>query len=276
MSREHLSSVRARLRAEASQRGIDPRDLDLLLADSVGRPVSFVLAHGELEIDPEAIAASLKRRFAGEPLQYIRQRTDFYGREFYVDDRVLIPRPETELLVEAVLKLATRGARVIDVGCGSGAIAISIERERRDLRVVAVDVSPGAMAVTARNRDRLAARVRLAASDVLAAIDGEFDLIASNPPYIPSGQVPGLQVEVRDHEPHRALTPGATGTEIIDRLLEESCSRLASGGRIVLEIGFGQKALVSDLAKSHGYGVESVIPDLAGIPRTVVLSRHVE
>lgn len=276
MSREQLSSVRARLRTEASQRGIDPRDVDLLLADSVGKPVSFVLAHGELEIDPAAIGLRLKRRYAGEPLQYIRQSADFYGREFYVDDRVLIPRPETELLVEAVLKLARRGARVIDVGCGSGAIAISLEREQPDLRVVAVDVSPSALAVTARNRDRLGARVHLAASDVLAAINGRFDLIVSNPPYIPSGEIPGLQVEVRDHEPHRALTPGTTGTEIIDRLLEESRPRLASGGRIVLEIGFGQKTLVSDLAESHGYDVESVAADLAGTPRTVVLSRNVE
>jgi release factor glutamine methyltransferase len=276
MSRERLSSVRARLRAEASQRGLDPRDVDLLLADSVGRPVSFVLAHGELEIEPAPLAARLGRRYAGEPLQYIRQRADFYGREFYVDDRVLIPRPETELLVEVALKLATRGARVIDVGCGSGAIAISVERERPDLRVVAVDVSPASLAVTARNRDRLGARVHLAASDVLAAIDGKLDLVLSNPPYIPSGEIGGLQVEVRDHEPLRALTPGAKGTEIIDRLLEESRSRLAHGGRVVLEIGFGQKSLVRDLAESHGYVVESIIPDLAGIPRTVVLSRHVE
>jgi release factor glutamine methyltransferase len=274
MSRERLSSVRARLRAEASQRGVDPRDVDLLLADSVGRPVSFVLGHGELEIDPEAIAASLKRRFAGEPLQYIRQRTDFYGREFYVDDRVLIPRPETELLVEAAVKRAPHDGRVIDVGAGSGAIAVSVAIERPDLRVMAGDASVDALAVTALNRTRLGARVELVASDVLSAIRGSFDMILSNPPYIPEGDMGGLQVEVREHEPRRALTPGPAGTEIIERLLFQSKQQLAPGGRVMFEIGYGQVAAVRDLATASGFVVDDVIADLAGIPRTVVLSRH--
>ncbi len=276
MSSERLSSLRARLRADASQRGVDPRDVDLLLADAVGRPVSFVLAHGEVEIDPEPLQAKVERRYAGEPLQYIRRRADFYGREFYVDERVLIPRPETELLVEAALKLAPRGARVIDVGSGSGAIAISVERERPDLRVLATDASMAALAVAAVNRNRLGARVHLAASDLLGAIDGTFDLILSNPPYIPAAEIERLQIEVRGHEPLLALTPGAKGTEIIERLFDEARTRLAPGGRIVMEIGLRQEALVRDLAQRHGYVVETVIPDLAGIPRTVVSSRHVE
>jgi release factor glutamine methyltransferase len=275
MSPERLSSLRARLRGEASQRGLDPRDVDLLLADAVGRPVPFVIAHGELEVDSALLLANLERRYAGEPLQYIRRRADFYGREFYVDERVLIPRPETELVVEAALKLAPRGARVIDVGSGSGAIAISVERERPDLRVIAADASLAALAVTRANRDRLGAHVHLAASDVLAGIDGQFDLILANPPYIPAAEIEGLQIEVR-HEPRLALTPGDEGTEIIERLFDEARTRLAPGGRIVVEIGFGQETLVRDLARSHGYVVEKVIPDLAGIARTVVSSRHVE
>lgn len=276
MSCERLSSLRARLRGEASQRGLDRRDVDLLLADAVGRPVPFVLAHGELEIDSGPLLAQLERRYAGEPLQYIRRRADFYGREFYVDERVLIPRPETELLVETALNLAPRGARVIDVGSGSGAIAISVERERLDLHVIATDASLAALAVTLANRDRLGARVHLAASDVLAAIDGQFDLILANPPYIPAADIEGLPIEVRGYEPSVALTPGAQGIEIIERLFDEARTRLAPGGRIVMEIGFGQETLVRDLARSHGYVVESVIPDLAGIARTVVSSRHVE
>ncbi len=215
MNGQRLSALRKQFRAEAARRGIDPRDVDLLLADAVGRPVSFVVAHGELEIDAAPLLAKLERRYAGEPLQYIRGRADFYGREFFVDERVLIPRPETELLVEAALKLAPRGARVIDVGSGSGAIAISIERERPDMRVLAVDVSIAALAVTAANRDRHGAHVHLAASDLLSGVDGRFDLILSNPPYIPAAQIESLQIEVRGHEPLAALTPGAGGIESI-------------------------------------------------------------
>lgn len=274
MSDEPLSSVRTRLRAVAVERGADPRDVDILLADAFGRPVAFVVAHGEIPIDPAAVVEKLERRWSGEPLQYIRARADFYGREFHVDSRVLIPRPETELLVEAALKIAPENGRIVDIGSGSGAIGITMKLARPDLRVTAVDLSMGALAVTALNCSRLGAHVSLAASDLLSSIRGEFDLIVSNPPYIPAHDIAGLQVEVRDHEPHMALTPGAAGTEAIDRILEQSRSHLRRGGRVVFEIGIGQETPVRALAARHDFGVERVIPDLAGIPRTVVLSRH--
>lgn len=274
MTTQRLDAARARLRDEAAKRGVDRRDVDALLSDSVDRPLSYIVAHGEEFVDTSRVEALLQRRYEGEPLQYIRRRADFYGREFYVDNRVLIPRPETELLVEAAVKRAPRGGRVIDVGAGSGAIAVSVAIERPDLRVMAGDASVEALAVTALNRTRLGARVELIASDLLSAIRVSFDVILSNPPYIPEGDMGGLQVEVREHEPRRALTPGPAGTEIIERLLSQSKQQLAPGGRVMFEIGYGQVAAVRDLAAASGFAVDEVIADLAGIPRTVVLSRH--
>jgi release factor glutamine methyltransferase len=209
----------------------------------------------------------MSRRIAGEPLQYIRGRAEFYGRDFFVDTRVLIPRPETELLVERVLQLAPRGARIIDVGAGSGCIAVTLKLERDDLDVVAVDLSISALAVAKRNRDAFGARVRLAASDVLQAMKRDFDFVVSNPPYIPAADVETLEVQVREHEPRTALTPGPRGTEVIDRLFAQ-----AGRARVVMEIGFGQEADVRASAEAHRFRIDEVLPDLAGIPRVVVSS----
>ena len=227
-------------------------------------------------IDPAPLEALLARRYDGEPLQYIRGKTEFYSREFYVDERVLIPRPETELLVEAALERAPRGGRVIDVGTGSGCIAITIERERPDLHVFAVDRSIGALAVAAKNRARLESRAAFAGSDLLSAVDEQFDVIASNPPYVPLREYEVLAVEVRIHEPLMALTPGPRGTEIIERLLDEARSRLRPHGCVILEVGYGQEAAIRALASEKRFTVDAFLPDLAGIPRIVVLSADAE
>src|SRR5436190_23763363 len=130
---ERIDALRARLRVQ----GADPRDVDLLIADVTGNTRGWVLGHGDDTIDPAPVEALVERRLRGEPLQYIRGRCDFFGREYVVDDRVLIPRPETELLVETAIMRAPRGARILDIGAGSGCIAISLERARTDLRVTA-------------------------------------------------------------------------------------------------------------------------------------------
>ena len=238
-------------------RGTNPRDVDLLLADAVGRSVAWVIAHGEADVDAAAIEARMERRFAGEPLQYIRGRTEFYGREFFVDERVLIPRPETEVLVEAAIARIPRGARVVDVGTGSGCIAVTLQRERPDLFVIGVDASLGALAVARRNGLQHAV-----ASDVLSAVR-DFDFVVSNPPYIPRTEYDRLETQVRDHEPRAALTPGPRGTEVIERILEE-----ARGVPVIFEIGYGQLEAIRALTN-----VGEVINDLAGIPRVVVSSR---
>jgi release factor glutamine methyltransferase len=264
---ESIASVRARLRDTARAGGVNPRDVDVLLADVTGQSPAWLFAHGEERIDPSAIEAFVARRMNDEPLQYIRGRTEFYGREFDVDDRVLIPRPETELLVEAALARAAPGARVLDVGSGSGCIAISLERERPDLDVLSIDSSIAALAVASRNARKHRSLVRFAASDAFDGIRGELDLIVSNPPYIPLAGYERLATEVRDHEPRSALTPGPRGTEIIERILDARRAPL-----VLLEIGVGQLADVRNVAR--GYEIIEVILDLAGIERVVVLSRH--
>jgi release factor glutamine methyltransferase len=263
MTRESIASIRARLRALVA----NVRDVDVLLADVTGRTAAWLFAHGEERIDPEPVEALVRRRIAGEPLQYIRAKAEFFGREFFVDDRVLIPRPETELLVEAAIARAPNAARVLDVGSGSGCVAISIERERQDLDVTSIDISPGALAVARRNARAHESNVRFAASDAFDAIRGELDLIVANPPYIPRADYEQLAADVRDHEPQLALTPGPRGTEMIERILAARRAPM-----VILEIGFGQLADLRGVARS--YEISEVINDLAGIERVVVLSRH--
>ncbi|HSY49728.1 MAG TPA: peptide chain release factor N(5)-glutamine methyltransferase [Thermoanaerobaculia bacterium] len=267
MKTESIATVRARFRDVARADGVNPRDIDVLLADVTGRTQAWLFAHGEERIDPAAVDALMARRLRGEPLQYIRGRAEFFGREFLVDDRVLIPRPETELLVEAAIARAPAGARVLDIGSGSGCIAISLERERPDLEVTSIDVSLAALAVARRNARAHTSPVLFAASDVFSAVGGGFDLIVSNPPYIPAAGYERLATEVRDYEPRGALTPGPRGTELIERILAGQRAPV-----VLLEIGFGQ---IDDVRQvTSGYEITGVINDLAGIERVVVLSRH--
>jgi release factor glutamine methyltransferase len=277
-----IADLRTRHRDEALQRGINPRDVDLLLADLTGKPITWVLAHGDEDADGAALEAMLARRFAGEPLQYIRGKTEFYGREFVVDDRVLIPRPETEGLAEAAIERVPQHSTVIDVGTGSGCIALTLALERPDLRVIGVDASIGALTVAATNARRLNAPVSLVANDVLAAFctarqrravprdsarRSRAVHIVSNPPYIAAEIVETLASEVRDHEPRMALTPGPRGTEVIEQILDQ-----AHPAPVLLEISYGQDAEIADVASAHRYQVDEILLDLAAIPRVVVLS----
>jgi len=271
-----LDDVRSYHREDALQRGINPRDVDLLLSDLLGKPLSWLIAYGETPVDPKPLEELLARRYGGEPLQYIRRRTEFYSREYYVDDRVLIPRPETEILVDIALERAPRGGSVIDIGSGSGCIAITIECERPDLHVFSVDASVEALAVSSLNRARLGSRAHFAASDLLASVDAQFDVIASNPPYVPLREYEELAVEVRIHEPRIALTPGPDGLEIVERILDEASTHLRPQGCIVLEVGYGQEQPMRALAEAKRYAVDAFLPDLAGIPRVVVLSAHAQ
>jgi release factor glutamine methyltransferase len=259
---EPIASIRARLRTLVA----NPRDVDVLLADVTGRTAAWLFAHREERIDPAPIEALVQRRIGGEPLQYIRGKAEFFGREFFVDDRVLIPRPETELLVEAAIGRAPNAARVLDVGSGSGCIAITIERERQDLDVTSIDVSVAALAVAKRNARTHQSNVRFVASDAFDALRGGFDLVVANPPYIARRDYEQLDAEVRDHEPQLALTPGPRGTEMIERILGARRAPV-----VILEIGFGQLADVRDVA--GGYEIADVINDLAGIERIIVLTR---
>lgn len=269
-----IAELRREFRARAEALRLDPRDVDQLLSDCIGRPQSWLLAHGEESVDhslAHGFTEQVERRFAGEPLQYIRSRAEFYGREFVVDSRVLIPRPETELLVESVLLRARRGASILDIGTGSGCIAITLQLERPDLRVIGSDISINALAVAQRNAETLGAGVAFTCADLLEAFRGPLDAVVSNPPYIPAGDLPSLQTEVRDHEPRLALTSGTDGLDAIRRLLGSANRLLTRGGLLALEIGFAQSAEVVALTKSSGWPEADVLEDLAGIDRVVIL-----
>jgi release factor glutamine methyltransferase len=218
-------------------------------------------------------------RAARRPLQHLTGEQAFWRHVFRVTPDVLIPRPETELLVEAALE-AARGLaapRIVDVGTGSGCIALSLAAERPDAVVHAVDLSPAALAVARDNAARLglADRVRFHEGDLLGPVAGEapFDVIASNPPYVGADEIPSLAPEVRDHEPRMALTPPGDRASIYRRLAAAAAGALAPGGRLIVEIGQGMEREVARALTDEGLEIARVVPDLQGIPRTVVARR---
>lgn len=248
-----LETAAARLRTA----GCDtPRlDAELLLAHALG------VDRARLYLDdapvPDSFDALLARRAAREPVAYIVGYKDFRRIRLAVDRRVLIPRPETELLVEAALELP-RGARVADVGTGSGAVALALKGERPDLDVAGFDLSEDALAVARDNAARLDLEVRFVQADLLD--DGEYDAVLANLPYVPAGVE--LQPEIAEYEPAAALFSGPDGLDLIRRLI----ARVDGVPFVALEIGFGQEAAVADLLGGH----TEILRDLAGHERVVV------
>lgn len=260
------------------------REAVSLLSHALSRDRAFLITHSDELLTVEQLRSylsSVERRAAGEPLQYITGAQEFYGLDFEVNENVLIPRPETELLVETALEILKGhdSPLVCDVGTGSGCIAVSLLHTRADARAIALDVSPAALEVAARNaaRNGVAERIDFLVSDCFDALASNvhdaarFDLIASNPPYIAEDDLEGLQREVRDHEPRVALTPGGDGLSVIRRLVSESPLHLKPGGRLLMEIGFGQHERVASLIDPRVWTLLGIHLDLQGIPRTVAL-----
>jgi release factor glutamine methyltransferase len=218
----------------------------------------------------------VERRLAGEPVAYILGRKEFWSLELEVGPAVLVPRPDTEALIEQALDLlralpkAGAQPRVADVGTGSGAIALAIKRELPTAEVVAVDVSPEALAVARANALRLGLEVGFALGDLVEPLAelAPFDLVVSNPPYIPSGDIDCLAAEVR-REPRLALDGGADGLALVRRLAAGATHVLGPGGALAMEIGAGQATAALEILRRNGYAAVSVRPDLAGIERVV-------
>jgi release factor glutamine methyltransferase len=232
---------------------------------------------GDVETRVRELAGERARR---RPLQHLTGHQAFWRHEFEVTPDVLIPRPETELLVEAALEcLRPRTApTVIDVGTGSGCIAISLAAERADARVIGVDVSAAALAVAERNAERIGVTRRVAwrLGDLLsplADLRGTVDLVASNPPYVDAADRDTLAPEVRDHEPALALFAPSEAYSIYRRLVPEAHDVLKAGGGLLLEVGLGMADEVARLCTASGFRVERIVPDLQSIPRTVVARR---
>jgi release factor glutamine methyltransferase len=256
-------------------------DSELLLMHLLQRDRAWVITHSDDEVETDKwplYYELLQRRHRGEPIQYIIGETEFYGLPFRVTPAVLIPRPETEHLVEEVLKRAAHFAqpRIVDIGTGSGCIAVALTRHLPHAAITAIDLSPDALALTRENAalNGIANRIRFLEGDLLAPVTGEsFEIVVSNPPYVPTADRASLSVEVRDHEPALALFAGDDGLDIYRRIIPAACAALVPGGLLLLEIGYGQSAAIQALLTTAGFSQIDFSPDLQGIPRVVCAQR---
>ncbi len=293
-AREALTRATGQLSAHPDLRPAALADATLLLLHTLDLDRASLLAHPDRPIDREQQARYqrlLERRLSFEPIQYIVGRQDFYGLTLRVTPAVLIPRPETELLVEAVLARLKQEMphssqphrdgwdpatlRIADVGTGTGAIAIALAHLLPRASVTALDLSSAALDVARENAatHRLTERIRFVESDLLAAIadDEPYDAIVSNPPYIPAEERLTLHPQVRDHEPSQALFAGPTGLELYERLIPQARALLKPGGLLALEIGYGQRDAVAALLS--GWNDLTFLDDLRQIPRVALARR---
>ncbi|HEX6512796.1 MAG TPA: peptide chain release factor N(5)-glutamine methyltransferase [Chloroflexota bacterium] len=248
-------------------------DAEVLMGHILGWPRARLFAHWDEPLprdDRHRYHQVVERRAAGEPVAYIRRIKEFLGMELYVDPRVLIPRPETELLVaRSVAWLRDRpGARVVDVGTGSGAVAMGILKACPDVRLTATDVSPDALDVARVNAERQAVSFDLASGSLLEPVDGPIDLVVANLPYLSRDEYESLLATPIAFEPRQALTDEADGLRLFDALLAEIPAKLSPAGAVLLEIGSGQPAALQHLAR--GWHTE-LFADYAGLPRVLQL-----
>jgi release factor glutamine methyltransferase len=271
---EALQSARERLAASSQN---PRRDAELLLASVLGTNAVALFAHPERVLSAEEgkqFESFVTRRTASEPIQYILGEQEFYGLPFTVTPDVLIPRPETEHLVEAVLQRVDpqASANILDVGTGSGAIAVALAYNLPNAQITATDLSPAALAVAQRNAQRhgVTGRMAFRQSDLLQEFNRPcFDVIVSNPPYIADREV--LEPQVANYEPHSALYSGPTGREIYERLIPQARAALNPNGWLVLEIGYGQGGKIRELLNT--WSDVYFIDDLQGIPRVAIARR---
>jgi len=258
------------------------REAGSLLASVLNRDQIFLLAHRDEYLSDRELQdfrSFIVRRLSGAPLQHITGFQEFYKLKFEVTPDVIVPRPETEAIVEIALGLLKDEAApfIADIGTGSGCIAISFLKERADARAVGSDISAAVLGVAGRNARRYGVSDRLALleSDSFVKFNPstQFSLIAANPPYVPEADWANLPREVRDHEPRAALVSGADGLDSIRRLLQDSPAFLRIHGFLLFEIGFGQAEAVRDLIEPSVWNLLEIRRDLQGIPRTVVLQK---
>ena len=263
------STIASALRAAAS-RGMDRLDAHMLLLHAMGRTPhdrAWLLAHDADPLDATTQAlfeAALQRRLQGEPLAYITGHQEFYGLNLQVDARVLCPRADTETLVDWTLQVLPANAQVVDLGTGSGAIALAIQHQRPDAQVHARDISADAVDVAQANARRLGLNVTFSQGAWLQGLDGPWDAILSNPPYIAAADP---HLAALNHEPLQALASGTDGLDDLRTIVKQAASRLKPGGWLLLEHGYDQADAVCELLRSAGFAEVQSRQDLAGVAR---------
>jgi release factor glutamine methyltransferase len=273
-----IKSARQRLANQSETPGLES---EILVTHILGQSRAWLATHPDTSLDDKTVDRLdqlLERLVSGEPLAYLLGHWEFYGRDFCVNPAVLIPRPETELLVESALswfKAHPYHRRAVDVGTGSGCIAISLAADLKDINLIATDISFKALQVAQINKNRLLvnSRLHLVQADLLLSLPGPFDLIVANLPYIPEKKL--VSLKVTEHEPRLALDGGQDGLRLIIELLRQSPARLATPGCILLEIEFEQGQNVSSLAgQVYPNASVSILPDLAGLPRILKIETY--
>jgi release factor glutamine methyltransferase len=264
------------------------RTAGVLLCHLLNVDRAYLIARSDDEIDHatnQSYLALIERRAAGEPLQYVTGHQEFYGLDFLVTPDVLIPRPETEFLVERIIGLTQRSKEarllIVDVGTGSGCVAVAVAANVPRARVIATDASPAAIEVARRNAERNAVldRIEFLTGDLLSplvGVEGAVDILASNPPYVEEGKPELVQREVREWEPGQALFGGPDGLDFYRRLLAEGLSFVKPGGNLVFEIGYSQLNSIKGLIEKSRWKLDEVTRDLQGIPRTLTLRKPSE
>ncbi len=262
-------------------------DAEVLLRHTLGRDRAWLLAHMQEAVDDELLGnfeRAVERRAQREPLQYITGKQEFWGLDFAVTRDVLVPRPETELIIETALDRIPKKNEpltIIDLCTGSGCIGVCLAKELPFARIFAADKSAKALKVAGENACKhvVADRIQFFEGDLFDPLDaldmhGQVDLIVSNPPYVPSGEFSALQAEVRDYEPEMALIAGPRGTEIHQRILDEAPRFLKGNGALIMEMGIGQAAtLVRMIQETGAFTGPDVLKDLAGIDRIVTVRK---
>lgn len=247
-------------------------EAEMLVAHVLGVSREWLIAHPEAVPPKLAVTALAERRIRGEPMAYVLGKKEFFGREFLVRPGVLIPRPETELLVECALRRLPLGARVADIGTGSGVIGVTLALERQDLRVTLTDVSAAALQIATANAERHSSNVAIHEGDLLEGFqEGSLDAIVANLPYVDPSD-PLLDVGVKTWEPAAALFAEG-GVSVIERLVAQSVKVLSIPGLLILEFGHGQSGNIEAILRGYGYAVE-IESDLAGIPRVAIGTRQ--
>jgi release factor glutamine methyltransferase len=284
--RDRIAAARARLAAAGIDPGEARRDADLLAREVLGWDRAQMLTNHDDTPGPDFVDrfnAMIERRARREPAAYIRGVQEFWGRDFLVNTSVLIPRPETELMIEEFMARLPidapgRPRRIADIGTGSGCLAVTAAAERPDVEVVATDISGPALRVARENADRhgVSDRITFRESAYLIGVTGVFDFILANPPYVTESEYQGLQPEVREYEPATALVAGEDGFRDIRQIVDLGTAYLVPGGTMLIEIGYEQADAVVDLVMSYpALRLADISNDLQNIPRVAVITRRI-